>query len=198
MGSLQNGQTRTVVVSMDIEKNDAPYVNFNVKYVDPQGCVAMMDCIEGKEFKEEDAESSYQFARCLAVTAIAEAIQNGNLSAAHSSVKDVIAKIKAMPATKSKNAQALLQDLDGQVLEALSKSEYFERWGKHYLPSLCRAHQLQFCNNFKDPGVQVYGGKCFEKMRDFCDDVFLKLPLPKPSRPITKGSLVCVFLTLVF
>ena len=31
------------------------------------------------------------------------------------------------------------------------------KWGKHYLQSLQRAHELQQCNNFKDPGVQFYG-----------------------------------------
>jgi hypothetical protein len=43
------------------------------------------------------------------------------------------------------------------VREAITKvpENYFERWGKHYLPSLARAHLLQQCNNFKDPGIQV-------------------------------------------
>ncbi|CAF2783679.1 unnamed protein product [Rotaria sp. Silwood2] len=48
----------------------------------------------------------------------------------------------------------LLADLTGQVQEALGKQEWFNKWGVHYLPSLTRAHLLQLCNNFKDPGVQ--------------------------------------------
>jgi uncharacterized protein YegL len=38
---------------------------------------------------------------------------------------------------------AMLQDADGQVSEAVSRIEYFMRWGRHYLPSLMRAHELQ-------------------------------------------------------
>lgn len=53
-------------------------------------------------------------------------------------------------------AEAIAQDLSGQVKEALLK-EYYDKWGKHYLPSIARAHLLQQCNNFKDPGVQYYG-----------------------------------------
>jgi len=50
-------------------------------------------------------------------------------------------------------------------------------------PSLAGAHRLQLCNNFKDPGVQGYGGKVFDNLRDEADDLFVSLPPPKPSRP---------------
>jgi len=45
-----------------------------------------------------------------------------------------------------------------------------------------RAHLLQCCNNFKDPGVQHYGGDLFKATRDRVDDTFMKLPPPKPSK----------------
>ncbi|CAF3519421.1 unnamed protein product [Rotaria sp. Silwood1] len=45
------------------------------------------------------------------------------------------------------------------------------------------AHLLQFCNNFKDPGVQHYGkGTLFSKIRDEMDDIFCSLPAPKCSQ----------------
>merc|ERR1719359_543228 len=47
-------------------------------------------------------------------------------------------------------AQCYLEDLEGQVSEAISRQDWFARWGRHYLPSLQRAHELQQCNNFKD------------------------------------------------
>jgi len=80
-------------------------------------------------------------------------------------------------------AKALLQDITGQVKEALTKSpeNYYNKWGKHYLPSLARAHLLQQCNNFKDPGIQAYGGRLFQQLRDAIDEIFLKLPPPKPT-----------------
>ncbi|CAF1054349.1 unnamed protein product [Rotaria sordida] len=74
----------------------------------------------------------------------------------------------------------LFSDLTGQVKEAIEKMEWFKKWGVHFLPSLTRAHLLQFCNNFKDPGVQHYGkGLLFSQIRDEMDDIFCGLPAPK-------------------
>jgi hypothetical protein len=44
-----------------------------------------------------------------------------------------------------------------------------------------RAHILQICTNFKDPGLQIYGGPLFKKLQNDIDTVFLKLPPPEPT-----------------
>jgi len=110
------------------------------------------------------------------------------------SPSDALAQAQAMVATLAQSGlasaaasqsevKALLKDIQGQVTEAVSRNEWFTKWGRHYLPSLARAHELQQCNNFKDPGVQVYGGTLFQKTRDLADDIFCKLPAPTPSLP---------------
>lgn len=85
--------------------------------------------------------------------------------------KDVAAKIRDV-----------LKDASGQVSQALSRDDWYKKWGQHYLPSLGQSHLTQRCNNFKDPGIQHYGGSVFGEVRDFADDQFNKLPPPKPSR----------------
>jgi len=60
--------------------------------------------------------------------------------------------------------------------------DYYRKWGLHYLPSLSCAHLLQQCNNFKDPGIQFYGGAIFHTQRDKIEDIFIKLPPPTPTR----------------
>ena len=64
-------------------------------------------------------------------------------------------EIKSAGLSAEKTGKGLLADMEGQVMEAISRGDYYQKWGKHYLPSLARAHQLQQCSNFKDPGVQV-------------------------------------------
>ena len=75
---------------------------------------------------------------------------------------------------------ALFQDLQGQVKEAIDE-KYFQRWGRHYLLSLTNAHLKMLCNNFKDPGVQYYGGEQFKQLRNMINILFDQLPPPKPS-----------------
>lgn len=83
----------------------------------------------------------------------------------------------------SRRIADIFADIDGQVEESFSCPEYVNKWGKHYLPSLQSAHSLQQCHNFKDPGVQHYGGKQFESVRDHADDMFCKLPAPRQTQP---------------
>lgn len=78
-----------------------------------------------------------------------------------------------------------------QVVEAIAPgTDAFNKWGKHYLLSLFNAHLMQECNNFKDPGVQYYGGEQFAEIRDKADEIFCDLPAPEPSikQPQYRGS----------
>jgi len=60
----------------------------------------------------------------------------------------------------------------------LSYKQDSQKWGPHFLVSLRMAHETQQCNNFKDPGVQHYGGDLFKAIRDDLDEIFVKLPPP--------------------
>ena len=83
------------------------------------------------------------------------------------------------------DALALAKDISGEGLLAL-QPDNFSRWGRHYLPSLARAHQRQQSGNFRDPGLQVYGrnSAIFIAERDKLDTAFDTLPPPKPSLPV--------------
>jgi len=97
-------------------------------------------------------------------------------------------EMKKSNVSSDKTVVALMKDVTGQVTEACSRADWFTRWGKHYLPSLMGAHLNQQCNNFKDPGVQCYGGTLFFALRDTLDELFLKLPPPKPSKPSASSA----------
>jgi len=110
-------------------------------------------------------------------------MKSSEMERAQNAVKDLIRQIQSSGSqvTASEWTKGLLADLEGQVTAALSRKDWFQKWGVHYLPSLARAHILQQCNNFKDPGVQFYGGSLFRHLRDEADDIFCKLPPPTPS-----------------
>lgn len=74
----------------------------------------------------------------------------------------------------------LCADLEGEVSKAITQKYYF-KWGKHWLYSLLRAHELQVCNNFMDPGVQGYGGQLYRELMEEANTIFNSLPAPEPS-----------------
>lgn len=93
----------------------------------------------------------------------------------------VLEIIKNSPYSTEPLVQGVHDDLQGQVREAFAQ-DAFTRWGQHYLPSLLNAHVTQFCNNFKDKGVQGYAlGDQFLAVRSKMEDIFADLPAPKPS-----------------
>lgn len=72
----------------------------------------------------------------------------------------------------------IIEDLNDQVRKGITD---YQRWGRHYLPSLAFAHLTQQCNNFMDKGIQDYGGDTFREKRDSLDTMFNKLPAPTPT-----------------
>merc|ERR1712070_665067 len=133
-----------------------------------------------------------QRARCAFVTTVFAATQNllgqpNNAArlAENAALIGELAKLcedeLAKGGGSSDFLDGLMQDISGQVCEALSKTDFYTKWGRHYLPSLVFAHKLEMCNNFKDPGVQNYGGDLFKANQDMADAAFNELPAPKPS-----------------
>jgi hypothetical protein len=99
----------------------------------------------------------------------------------------------AYAAQSDQKIKDLLRDVqspnesEGQVGMALS---YFQRWGEHYLRSYRTAQKLQVAMNFKDPGLQIYGGDLFHAIQGDGDRIFCDLPAPITHHPTyaTHGS----------
>ena len=64
---------------------------------------------------------------------------------------------------------------DGQVSKAVSRPDWFSKWGMHYIMSLLRAHELGVCHNYKDKSVQVYSNDAFNTDRVRIDGIFCTL-----------------------
>ena len=74
---------------------------------------------------------------------------------------------------------------EGQVSMA---PRYFEKWGKHYLRAYRKAQELEQCMNFKDPGLQIYGGDLFRAVQAEGEAAFSTLPALEPSGRIIPPS----------
>jgi len=126
----------------------------------------------------------YRLLTCDVLRECMKSMKINDMDKAQKSLKELMVLIESNQDIKNeKYIKGLLEDISGQAFEAISKKEFYDKWGKHYLPSLIFAHQQQYNNNFKDPGVQFYGGPTFNELRDKANDIFIKLPPPKPSKP---------------
>lgn len=127
-----------------------------------------------------ESEIEYHRLRQLFVETIRKALDM-SLQNAQFEIQNLTAAIRRSPYATDYRVAALLQDVEGQVTEAFSRADWFDKWGKHYSRSLSRAHELQQCHNFRDPGVQYYGGELFNVLRDAAEKIFESIPPPQPS-----------------
>lgn len=127
-----------------------------------------------------------QLHRALAIHAITTAARVASVDpqGAQKAVKDAALAAMALqggPMLAHLQPHPVLEDLTGEVAEAVSSSATFGKWGQHYLRSLLCAHRAQACNNFKDPGVLAYGGAHTRARRDVLNHMCDTLPVPVPS-----------------
>lgn len=157
--SLQYGQTKDVVVKISGAGVVAPgaVLNCTLKYEQARTATVVERTASCGVQETADIDLKVQQLRLDFVSTAAfvmELVHGNKTKEASAALADIEERVRHCDDPRAK---ALLQDISGQVKEAIQKTpeNYFQKWGRHYLPSLARAHLLQQCNNFKDPGIQV-------------------------------------------
>jgi hypothetical protein len=134
--------------------------------------------------KEVDIFAYVHHSYCLSIVTAVHHAENKRFDEA---VNTMTSFYEANKDNSNEKVKALLRDVqssvesEGQVTLALN-SKYYNKWGAHYLRCYLNAHHYQFCMNFKDPGLQIYGGQLFHDIQDIGDKAFTTLAPPVPSR----------------
>jgi len=185
VGAVQFGQQKDVYVALELPAGGDPskqYLEAELTY--QHQLPGKLHTAKSESFRSSKTDPlvEYCWCRLRLITSIFESIDAvPNFDSANKIIAGAVTNIKDANAARNPNVNALLKDLLGQVKEALSRKDWYDKWGKHYLPSLALAHLSQQCNNFKDPGVQCYGGEDFAMQRDLADEIFCKLPPPRAA-----------------
>jgi len=185
IGALQFGQTKDYVIKIS-GKIESPYLRATLKYRDPKYGQEVVVEADGIDRLSDDPQTEIQILRSKFLDSCGQALVLTDLDQSRKVLNELIKEIECSTVAQDSFVVDLLQDLTGQITEAFSKKEWFQKWGRHFLPSIIDAHKEQQCNNFKDFGVQHYGGELFKELRDKIDEVFITLPPPKPTQ--TKSS----------
>jgi len=196
---LQFGQSRDVLLQMSVPPaaGAAALLQATLHYRTRTGNPTeqiVKGCGPSKPTPDDLAKLEKERCRIFFVEGLARAMSLTRLNKMHKmqgrqiplhdaqrKLEELEAQIAASPGAQTPDIGSILEDLRGQVAEAFSREDWFTKWGVHFLPSLVCAHAAQQCNNFKDPGVQQYGGDLFQNLRDEADDTFLNLPAPTPT-----------------
>mmetsp|Transcript_2618 Transcript_2618/g.4803 ORF Transcript_2618/g.4803 Transcript_2618/m.4803 type:complete len:639 (-) Transcript_2618:83-1999(-) len=185
LGPLQFGQSREVAVPMRVPAGEEPYLQAVVVYPSPSGREAKSEAVGVTRAWSDDAKIALCRSKMVETGyTVVDACEVGKAAEAQKAMeelKSLMGSAFPSPEGAPNTFTTLKADVDGRMTKALDGMDRFNRWGKHYLRALTRAHQLQICTNFMDTGLQVYGGQLFQGLRDEGDAVFLSLPAPKPS-----------------
>lgn len=181
IGSLQYGQDKDYI--LEVPSNEI----INVKY---NGSFISFD----NSLSDINSDTAFHLVRTHIINLIDQFVSN--YSDQHKTeVINLHNEFKNIFPNVSNNIDQILRDLvsddanEAQIYKAVSNFEWYEKWGKHYLFSIQRAHECMVCNNFKDPGVQIYGSEMFENLRDMIEETFCSLPPPTPSIRIHTNNL---------
>lgn len=184
LGPLTLGQTHDIVVPMNIPGGNSPYLDVVLEYTKADGTIVRVPC-EGTS-RTGSMHAMVAGLRSEAVSIGWEAVEGANKSG--QGCDSSMAKMQAM-ADRIENTpglddigKALFADVGGRMTKGLTGRDRFNRWGKHYLRAITRAHQVQLCTNFMDPGLQVYGGAVFKALVQKGTAVFTGMGAPAPSR----------------
>ncbi|XWV25785.1 hypothetical protein QJ857_gp1303 [Tupanvirus soda lake] len=181
MGSMTIDQDQYVVLPCDFKSDNTIEIWLAYYLLGHDNRIISQHTISNKT--NSDNHIVPQKFRFETVTKILEAYNYcviGDYDGAQNIISDLVKFAENLSTLENSHVNALMQDLKGQVTEAIN-SVYFNKWGRHYLLSLLNAHAKLLCNNFKDPGVQLYGGIQFREIRDQINVLFDALPPPKPS-----------------
>jgi hypothetical protein len=188
--SLQSSQKIEYCKTIKVLKNVNPneHLRVSATYVN-DGCI-FNRCVGVESVPENQRETQFRLQFVEETRQSLKLLrENYNINKAHaqSLLSNLIRDIRT-----SGLCPEFLQDVEEQAYMAISTEAFFKSWGKHYLTSLVRTHELQECNNFKDPGVQMYGGDAFKSLRDEAEEIFLAIPSPVPVKQLINRSGGCV------
>ena len=179
VGSLQWGQSRDILIEVDSTRYE--HVTANICFEDFNGEFIETECVEHVHQNCDISHISEHLNRYVFIEEVSNAFvlaKDGDFPKARGIVGNISMNIINSASFNTNFSKSLLEDVNGQVAMALSGYEQFSKWGIHYIPSLILAHKTQQCNNFKDPGVQHYGGEVFRDLQNKADEIFNILPPP--------------------
>lgn len=175
-GALLIEQSRDFVIQIPtgIQLTMAGSVTVSVGGFDGTSTPVTMDVtVKVAETDDEKHYVDVQNERQTLISKLKEAISATDAMKYCSDIKSTFSTFSAGEAITDPN---LVSDFD-EVERGLTPTQ-FHRWGRHYIRSLLQAHELQQKTNFKDKGLEMYGGGKFLTCEERLEQNFMTVIPP--------------------
>jgi len=192
VGDILYGQNRNFVFSVELENDEGPNIFASLHYNEESIQHETFDQIDINSFDYQNM--LYNQKRHEIVDMISFLINYIDCRDQNSANKEFNKFLDSVITFTDERFNKMKEDLLGQIRLSIL-DQYYNKWGKHYLLSLRRAYQIEQTNNFKDFGVQHFGGKLFNKILDGADDIFTKMPPPQANNTYSNTIITPVNMT---
>ncbi len=159
---------------------------------------------EGSEIKEWDAlnpEEQFEIARIHCAGILKSICTEGSRNNKYvtPNMREMYARFKSWITNpdsikSSQQLENMIKDFVSddsnheQITKALSKDDWYYKWGHNYLLSLSCALSNRICHNFKDQSVNGFGCSNFDSLVDRAYEIFSKIEPPKPISTTSYSS----------
>lgn len=175
MGAIKYGQQRDILIEVP-NFIDIGSVVISASYVSTESNKTVSIPASYNESLQIIPVTKQEIIRCDAIRIMSDILKIGSFNVIKS--REMLEQfVDTIPSFDV----PIISDILGEVAKALSANDQWSRWGKHYLLALKAAHEYQECTNFKDPGLQSYGGDMFRDIKKDLNDICDTLPVLQAS-----------------
>ena len=192
IGQIQYGDSRDVILILEPQQNndseDIPSITVACETHNQEiqskinSCISSEISLASPANRVELLNQYYRLKTCDSIEKAKNFMLVGQHDEARNEIQNLISSIKSnMDSDGNPFITGLLQDLTDQISQSVSNHNWFTKWGCHFLSAIKKAHLYQMCMDFKNPGIQIYGGELFAQIRLDGEEIFCNLPPPEPS-----------------
>lgn len=177
LGSLQKGQPRHITYTGNAK-------SVTLRYTYNNNTISRSINADIPIDEEGDDITRINVVR-QSIIAILNTCIYGRLDMCQALIQSFMRMIDDTPEYRIQRVQDMIADVSGQFTEAVADSDAFTKWGGDYLYSIRHAYIKEQRINFKDPGIQHFGGKEFELCVESAEEVFMKINPPKATKVVS-------------
>jgi hypothetical protein len=172
-GSLISEQNKNILIKLNQNNSGTVFSNLNnINIIINKNLIKKSSLIIIDETPNKDQILRYEFLELLELI-----LKNGKRTLLDQCKTLIIEFLNKYDDYESE----IIKDVEGQVLQSVSKNDYWELWGYKYIISLLNANNNEYCNNYKDFSIKNYLTESFENDREKISKIFDTLPAPVPD-----------------